>query len=224
MQLHLYNVSKEDEIYNWLKGDQDFNEGKILYFKYGNNVNLKRKFDRPISDYSIQKLEQSLKKIIGDYEPKVKPVKSKSIIDGREPLPITNKIKKTSLPVNYPEELKEAIKERQKCYRTRDRLHAQLILLPTDRKRYAAQKEMMRAQKRLIEIWEALDYYDTHNVVLPSFQQQPDLLSFHELHKRQSTLKTYLSRYKHPESKKAKKLLEKYQKEMHEIRKQLGEL
>lgn len=224
-----------EAIYNWLHGDKNYESGVLLYLQHGNNPSLKFRFQRPKNSFIVSKLEYELKKLIGNWQPSANEVQlSKPIVinddtkiefiqtdKGNESISIPSKLLNYS---HYPTELQNAITERQLCYRTRDRLFAQLGLLPSKKQRYLAQKEMLRCQRRLTEIWHALDYFDTHKVILPEFQQKPDLSAFNVLNGRKLSLRTYISKYKKRTDDKGKAKLKEYEQEYNDILKQLGEL
>ena len=65
----------KEEINQWLQGSRDYHQGVALYFKYGRNPTLKKKFQRKENTMFRQKLEYELAKLAG-YS--TVPVKKKS--------------------------------------------------------------------------------------------------------------------------------------------------
>lgn len=211
-------------ITTWLE-KKDYDEGVFLFLKYGKNKNLNRLFQRPKTNYSSAKLENELKKLLKKNTVSLKKVTidlnkkvEKSVQTSKK-----HEVKPEQLK-RYPQELKQAIKERNECYRIRDRLHAQLSFITTIKKRFIAQQEMIRCQRRLIHIWNALDYYDQHKVILPEFQNKSNGADLLKLKKRESNLLTYVSRYRNKKDSKSIEKFNKYSDELHEVKKKLGML
>lgn len=173
-------MNLKQQVHDWLEDRQsDFMTGVRLYEQTGKSLpNLIRMFYlKKETDYNAAKLKSELKRLL-QYLP--------GQISKQEDKP------KINLKVDNP---------KTTLYRQRDKLHSELLLLPTDEDRYESIVKIFELQKRLQK----------------GFKEPVLVKSQQDNYKRMTTLRTYISRYsKKAEqgNEKAAALLKKYQLEL----------
>ena len=213
----------------WVNSDQDYFSGVQIYDRYGRNPNLARLLRR---GGATVKNRLTLSYELGKIAKQI--AVSENIPALKKP-PVKQEIQKTVSPVP-PEVISiDKLRSEQKmCYKMLDNLHA---ILPykekTERMNIAFQ--ILELDDRLKEITIRIEHFDKHGVIpAQPVKDEPKTLSdlnTAELIKRQMTVRTYITRYKIKleKSKSLKKrtryqeLLDKYQLEMDDINKKLGQ-
>ena len=213
----------------WVNSDQDYFSGVQIYDRYGRNPNLARLLRR---GGATMKNRLTLSYELGKIAKQI--AVSENIPALKKP-PVKQEIQKTVSPVP-PEVISiDKLRSEQKmCYKMLDNLHA---ILPykekTERMNIAFQ--ILELDDRLKEITIRIEHFDKHGVIpAQPVKDEPKTLSdlnTAELIKRQMTVRTYITRYKIKleKSKSLKKrtryqeLLDKYQLEMDDINKKLGQ-
>ena len=219
----------DHEIHKWVNSDQDYFSGVLIYDRYGRNPNLVRILrrggatvkNRLTLSYELGKIAKQI--AVSDSTPAlVKPQ-------------VKQEIQKAELPVPSEVITIDKLRSEQKmCYKMLDNLHA---ILPYKEKpeRMNIAFQILELDDRLKEITIRIEHFDKHGVIpAQPVKDEPKTLSdlnTAELIKRQMTVRTYITRYKIKleKSKSLKKrtryqqLLDKYQLEMDDINKKLGQ-
>ncbi len=219
----------DHEIHKWVNSDQDYFSGVLIYDRYGRNPNLARILrrggatvkNRLTLSYELGKIAKQI--AVSDSTPAlVKPQ-------------VKQEIQKAELPVPSEVITIDKLRSEQKmCYKMLDNLHA---ILPYKEKpeRMNIAFQILELDDRLKEITIRIEHFDKHGVIpAQPVKDEPKTLSdlnTAELIKRQMTVRTYITRYKIKleKSKSLKKrtryqqLLDKYQLEMDDINKKLGQ-
>ena len=219
----------DHELHMWVNSDQDYFSGVQIYERYGRNPNLARILrrggatvkNRLTLSYELGKIAKQI--AVSDNTPAlVKPQ-------------VKQEIQKAELPVPSEVITIDKLRSEQKmCYKMLDNLHA---ILPIKEKpeRMNIAFQILELDDRLKEITIRIDHFDKHGVIpAQPVKDEPKNLSdlnTAELIKRQMTVRTYITRYKIKleKSKSLKKrtryqeLLDKYQLEMDDINKKLGQ-
>ena len=219
----------DHEIHKWVNSDQDYFTGVQIYDRYGRNPNLARILrrggatvkNRLTLSYELGKIAKQI--AVSDSTPAlVKPQ-------------VKQEIQKAELPVPSEVITIDKLRSEQKmCYKMLDNLHA---ILPYKEKpeRMNIAFQILELDDRLKEITIRIEHFDKHGVIpAQPVKDEPKTLSdlnTAELIKRQMTVRTYITRYKIKleKSKSLKKrtryqqLLDKYQLEMDDINKKLGQ-
>ena len=219
----------DHEIHKWVNSDQDYFSGVLIYDRYGRNPNLARILrrggatvkNRLTLSYELGKIAKQI--AVSDSTPAlVKPQ-------------VKQEIQKAELPVPSEVITIDKLRSEQKmCYKMLDNLHA---ILPYKEKpeRMNIAFQILELDDRLKEITIRIEHFDKHGVIpAQPVKDEPKTLSdlnTAELIKRQMTVRTYTTRYKIKleKSKSLKKrtryqeLLDKYQLEMDDINKKLGQ-
>jgi len=219
----------DHELHMWVNSDQDYFSGVQIYERYGRNPNLARLLrrggatvkNRLTLSYELGKIAKQI--AVSDNTPAlVKP-------------PVKQEIQKAELPVPSEVITIDKLRSEQKmCYKMLDNLHA---ILPYKEKpeRMNIAFQILELDDRLKEITIRIEHFDKHGVIpAQPVKDEPKTLSdlnTAELIKRQMTVRTYITRYKIKleKSKSLKKrtryqeLLDKYQLEMEDINKKLGQ-
>ena len=219
----------DHEIHNWVNSDQDYFSGVLIYDRYGRNPNLARILrrggatvkNRLTLSYELGKIAKQI--AVSENTPAlVKPQ-------------VKQEIPKAELPEPTEVVTIDKLRSEQKmCYKMLDNLHA---ILPYKEKpeRMNIAFQILELDDRLKEITIRIDHFDKHGVIpAQPVKDEPKTLSdlnTAELIKRQMTVRTYITRYKIKleKSKSLKKrtryqeLLDKYQLEMDDINKKLGQ-
>ena len=213
----------------WVNSDQDYFSGVLIYDRYGRNPNLARLLRR---GGATVKNRLTLSYELGKIAKQI--AVSENIPALKKP-PVKQEIQKTVSPVSPEIITIDKLRSEQKmCYKMLDNLHA---ILPykekTERMNIAFQ--ILELDDRLKEITIRIEHFDKHGVIpAQPVKDEPKTLSdlnTAELIKRQMTVRTYITRYKIKleKSKSLKKrtryqeLLDKYQLEMDDINKKLGQ-
>ena len=219
----------DHEIHKWVNSDQDYFTGVQIYDRYGRNPNLARILrrggatvkNRLTLSYELGKIAKQI--AVSDNTPAlVKPQ-------------VKQEIQKAELPVPSEFITIDKLRSEQKmCYKMLDNLHA---ILPYKEKpeRMNIAFQILELDDRLKEITIRIEHFDKHGMIPAQLvKDEPKTLSdlnTAELIKRQMTVRTYITRYKIKleKSKSLKKrtryqeLLDKYQLEMDDINKKLGQ-
>ena len=212
-----------------MSSDQDYLAGLALFDLYGHKPKLSRMLriggatvkNRLTLSYELSKVAKHF--TVSDQSPTVvKPQLQQEIK--------TDLIVKSSAVVTI-----ENLKAEQKmCYKMLDNLHAILPFRELEERRTIA-FQILDLDDRLKEIVTRIDHYNKHGVIpaQPVKYEPKNLFDLNtaELIKRQMTVRTYITRYKIKleKSKSLKKrtryqeLLDKYQLEMNDINKNLGQ-
>lgn len=194
---HIANMSLIQQIANWLEHDRTFQSGLYLYLQVKNkNRNLVRRFmERGPNEYNSAKLVSELSKLVPrgfkiDQEQAVDPV-----------IVTTDKIKTAKysyidrkfidLAPNIPISIQKAVDERNRSYRERDFLHAQLEYVEKEeRKDYAIR--IMELTDIISECWRKIDTFKSTGFAPPGTKER----TIENQYKRKLNLRTYIHKLK----------------------------
>lgn len=214
-----------DMISTWLESGQDYFTGVTLFERFGASASLKRIFSiGGATKRNRETLEYELRKIIkvkGHSGKKTGVIKSDSEKEKTKETAGSDALQVDSLEL-----------ERKNLYKLLDNHHATLEFLQEDQRRDCA-LEILKADDRLKEIGERLEYFKEHGV-LPVEKEQENKKSSSELTEvelihRQMRVRTYVSRYKRLVANgvslkniaKNRDLLNKFQLELEDLNKRL---
>lgn len=142
------------EITTWLSGDRDYFDGVELFKQYGTSVTLLKLFQSGENSYTVNRLEQELKKLL--------------------PAP---KIINVKIPINKPDGDPEVISvlraKATKLYKTCSHLHAQLTQLQTDAERLTHSLTILDTMDEVERLWDVIDHYDKTGEILQWGEVQP---------------------------------------------------
>lgn len=148
----------------WLNSERDYNAGALCYATYGSNINLKRVFSRPKSDYSYNRMVDELKAIAG----------SKDAVQPQTNINTSDEFVKhtvSKLPqINYanlPPELDALVVKKGMLYKQASWTHAQLNKIDNDHERFESAKIIVNNFKVIDEIWHQLDYWQKNKELMP---------------------------------------------------------
>lgn len=152
------------QIQSWLNNNSDYNEGQKLYNVYGQNLALKKLFQRGKNVYSVKKLRKELifidsstTKIV--YE-EIKPKKIKA--------------KLARLKINqYPKELHAAFEKQNELYSFLNYYHPQLHKIKRP-KRDKICLGIVNAAEEIDSIYRLLDYWKENRIVLDNKYQEKE--------------------------------------------------
>ena len=212
-----------------MKADQDYIAGLALFERYTHNTKIGRMLriggatvkNRLTLSYELGKIAKQI--AVSDSTPAlVKPQ-------------VKQEIQKAELPVPSEVITIDKLRSEQKmCYKMLDNLHA-ILQYKEKPERMNIAFQILELDDRLKEITIRIEHFDKHGMIpaQPVKDEVKNLsdLNTAELIKRQMTVRTYITRYKIKleKSKSLKKrsryqeLLDKYQLEMDDINKKLGQ-
>ena len=235
----------------------NFEEGVMLYREaYPQEVYLHLLFTKPAADanqYNITKLYHELKKYYLAHKHEV----LTDVVDQKEESPQPKEQTKEPLPdvidttkvvvenekkytaqasgrkTQYPKQLHRFIDEQKRLYKERDftfyRVQAGGIKRKKDLSHAA--KFLLQTELRIKEIYEALDYYERHQAILPAFMEagSETVQDYLAMERRVNTLRTYITKYRQalresPENSRAAYQLQRYEEEQNDLLKKLGKL
>lgn len=213
----------DHEIFSWLNSEQDYLSGRQLFERYGKNFNLARILRvGGATGINRKTLAYEMGKLAG-HQHKTNQETAIAAI------PYKHEENKTLPEITRIGNLKS---EQKMLYKMLDNLHAVLEFRPVkERKKIAFQ--ILDLDDQLRELNERIAYYEKHGVIpvseLPEYKKPISALSEAELIRRQSLVRTYVSRYKRlsEESSSLKdrdhyaRLMEMYSRELGEIDKHL---
>jgi hypothetical protein len=217
------------DILIWLNSAQDYTYGLTLYYLHGKNPNLSRILTvGGATGKNRLTLAYELGKIV------------KGISSGSKPPALlksqaSHEIPKDPVQEPIPDTGIDKLRTDQKMiYKMLDNLHA-IIPYREIKERKEIAFQILELDDRLKEITIRIEHFDKHGIIpADPVKDAPKTISdmkMAELIKRQMTLRTYITRYKLnlKDSKSLKKrsryqeLLDKYQLEMDDINKKLGQ-
>lgn len=164
-------------IQEWLSSGCDYDQGVILYARFGKNKLLLRRFYKGKSAYNVEKLKYELSKLgakkvsspVKAAPPAVSPAPRKTPDTVIESSPALKFVK--SKPISfYPLELHPVYQLRVQSFYEAASLKVQLndLAEEDEEKALEIQQKIWKAIKENIKCWELLDYYDKTGQVLPT--------------------------------------------------------
>lgn len=181
-------------IREWLSSIRNYDTGRLLYEKHGNNVTLKRTFNRGISDYNKEKLVYELEKLVGVDEVDVPKVivapefQHVKVVFKNEPVDIST----------LPADLLEKHVRKGKLFQEASYTHAQLHHLKTDEERLEYAKKIVLNFKEIDSIWAELDYFKEHGkpFYIPVPEEFKNVKDTGLLYKKRNNLRSLVSKVK----------------------------
>lgn len=163
------------EVTNWLQGDRNYLDGVELFRAFGGSSVFLAQFDRGKNAFTEGMLESKLQDMLRKAAlVKPEPVKDESALI---------------------REVKRLEDEKLRLFKRAAQLHARLKLIATKKERYTTALEILWLMNRNQQIWKMLDFYH-ENGTLPNFEVKDPVHAMADMIRRQSTLRTYVSRYK----------------------------
>lgn len=212
-------LSGMQEIGKWLSGDRDYEEGRLLYERYGSNDFLKKIFLSGNTPFNIMKLATSLEELAPAMPtnlPELIPVISKSVGTSQ------SEAAKSSDDFSRFLRLK---KERDDIVRQLDRSMAMLDMLEDQEPLFLTAREIIKLNDRKENSWALIDYYDA-NKCFPDDHPNQDTEEVKSREKKMQSIYECLCRARkrlaNPNCKtpeKTRALIEKKIKELEEIKK-----
>jgi hypothetical protein len=207
---HLYTMAIK-AINSWLNGAKDYTEGTRLYQQYGSSKVLANLFAQSQNSYTVNKLLQELQQLNEATEPQpvlisstgVKTMRQKDIMRLASFKP--KKQQHTFVPVdltNAPKALQQLDQRRRQLFQQAAEVKAALDAeqFTTHAERFKAVKlidENFYGHRGIQQIWQRIDFWQKYGRFLPFHATKPSKPVDREaLHKRLTTVRTYLSRYK----------------------------
>lgn len=197
-------------INSWLNGERNYTEGTRLYKQYGSSKVLANLFAQSQNVYTEKKLLQELQKLNEATEPQPVPVvaaqpklRQKDIMRLSTFQP--KKQQHTFVPVdlsNAPKALQNLDQRRRQLFQQAAEVKAALDAdqFTTAEERYKAVKlidENFYGHRGIQQIWQRIDFWQKYGRFIPFHATKPTKPVDREaLHKRLTTVRTYLSRYK----------------------------
>lgn len=179
----------------WLNSERDYSAGALCYATYGSNINLKRVFSRPQSQYSFTKLVDELTALAG-----VKKVDE--VVDTTSADDFVKHTVSKSPQINYsnlPPELDALVVKKGLLYKQASWTHAQLNKINDDAERLESAKIIVNNFKVIDEIWEQLDYYEKHKQLMPGKKTSDidlEIASESQLLLKRNNLRAHISKLK----------------------------
>lgn len=216
---------------DWLNGERNYTEGAALYKRYGSSKVLADLFAKSQNTYTQRKLLQELEQLNQQHVPEPAPV---AVPCGRRKRDIMRlssfqtKEQNTFKPVdltNAPLALQNLDKRRRSLFQQAAEIKAALDAgqFTTQHERYMAVKtidENFYGHRGIQQIWQRIDFWNKHGrFVLFTAAKASAPVNTTELHKRLTTVRTYLSKYKGKPDKAT--LYDKYLLEQQELEQQL---
>lgn len=186
-------MDTKDQIRKWIEEDQDFYLGVNLYAKCKFNKRLLSRFmEKGPDDYNMGKLRHELKKFL--------PFKASSIIR-TTPKAFNPPVRSQHHTqhhliveeINAPPAINAIIAERNKLYRERDHLHAQLTYISKS-ERYKFAKRIMELTDKIDTCWLKLDKYRNKGSAPVHVEPIPPEDIAKKMRRIQN-LRTYITRY-----------------------------
>lgn len=216
---------------DWLNGDKDYTEGARLFQQYGSSKVLANLFASSQNSYTEKKLLQEMQKLNTKAQPvtvavaDVHPKKRKK--DVMRLSSFKPKTQHTFTPVdltNAPKALQNLDQRRRQLFQQAAEVKAALDggQFKTPQERYEAVKlidDNFYGHRGIQQIWQRIDFWHKHGRFIPFHATAPTKpINREELHKRLTTVRTYVSRY--TKNKNAEKL-QQYQLELQDIEQKL---
>lgn len=190
-----------NEIKTWLKSGRDFQQGRLLYEKYGSSAVYKQLFDKGKNAVSFKFLVDELGKLeetIPDEKQVLKVVVPGVIpkLFARPTKPVVQDYVRPSDSPDAPEEVKKLVARRKYLYAITNRLLAIVGTNITDLERAVMTIELMMSWDEIEQIWIKTNHYDKPPHVLPYELPEIDLniSSGESLRSRLTNLRTYKTR------------------------------
>jgi hypothetical protein len=212
LQIHGTLCMAISEIQQWVNDDdREYEAGRLLFERFGNNKYLKKLFAGGKDDYNSIRLLSELKEILRltphvmEHEAPKKEIPPSTPTPSAADNPLSSdddyrvfaEKKVQDIDVKkLPEDLQILVGEKGSLIRQASSLHAKLELLPTDLDRMKAADKILNGYSRIDEIWRELDYFQTYGIRRPKDGIDLNALSTVKLIKRRNTTRTYLSKLK----------------------------
>lgn len=213
---------------SWLNGAKDYTEGVRLYKQYGSSTILADLFTKSQNIYTEKKLLQELQKLNEQSAPVLTPVMEvKPKLRQKDLMRLSTfkpKQKSTFAAVdltNAPKALQNLDQRRRQLFQQAAEVKAALDAgtFKTAAERYEAVKlidENFYGFKGIQQIWQRIDYWKRFGRFVPFQAKKPTKpVALEVLHKRLTTVRTYISKYKNNKSR--QDLYHKYTNEALEI-------
>ena len=205
---HLYTMAIK-AINGWLNGARNYTEGARLYQQYGSSKVLANLFAQSQNSYTEKKLMQELQKLNEAVEPQpvavtvAKPkLRKKDIMR----LGAFKPKKKTAFTpadlTNAPKALQNLDQRRRQLFQQAAEIKAALDAdqFTTAEERFKAVKlidDNFYGHRGIQQIWQRIDFWQKFGRFIPFHATKPTKPVDREaLHKRLTTVRTYVSRYK----------------------------
>lgn len=215
------------QIEAWLQGAREYNDGLMLYHKYGNNFNLKRVFDKGPNEYNQEKLLSELEAIKHVGEQVVNTVVVIGVPSPSEPVnvPAQNDTYDRSklLVPEKPEKYHQLHNRWKAAYREASHLHQTKLgmdMHKNDRAK-AVFRIMEIFEKEITPIWDMLDFFEENGHWPENLNEPKEYTTPAEMLKRRNNLRTYITKFKGDANKMPQ--VEAWQKEMEELNTKLDE-
>lgn len=197
-------------INSWLNGERNYSEGTRLYKQYGSSKVLANLFAQSQNVYTEKKLLQELQKLNEATEPQPVPVvAAQPKLRQKDIMRISSfkpkKQQQTFVPVdlsNAPKALQNLDQRRRQLFQQAAEVKAALDAdqFTTPEERYKAVKlidDNFYGHRGIQQIWQRIDFWQKYGRFIPFHATKPTKPVDREaLHKRLTTVRTYLSRYK----------------------------
>jgi hypothetical protein len=228
---HLYTMAIK-AVNNWLNGERNYTKGAQLYKQYGSSNVLADLFAKSQNTYTERKLLEELQKLNASNAPQPVEVAAIKPKARKKDLMRLAAFKRKKPPTFTPADLTNAPKSLQNLEQRRRQLFQQAAEVKaalsagefkTPEERYKAVKLIdanFYGHRGIQQIWQRIDFWQQHGRFIPFHASKPTKpVNREALHKRLTTVRTYVSRYKDKPDK--YELHEKYMQELMDIEQQL---
>jgi len=215
------------EAKKWIDSkERDFEEGRLLYERFGKSRFLKNMFSSGEDEYNSIRLLTELKNIVSktphamEHRPaspenKAEAAPENNDLSDEHSYKVFSDKKMPDIDVKaLPEDLQKLVIEKGSLYREACSLHAKLELFKTDAERKVAAERISINFIRIAEIWREMDYYHLYKIRRPKDGMDFSKLSTVKLIMRRNTVRTSVSKHK---KKGASPELARFQEELNSI-------
>lgn len=217
---------------SWLNGEKNYTEGVRLYKQYGSSKVLANLFANSQNSYTVKKLHQEMQKLNEAAQPVTVAVADVAPKKRQKDVMRLAAFKPKQKPTfgaidltNAPKALQNLDQRRRQLFQQAAEVKAALDggQFKTAEERYKAVKlidENFYGHRGIQQIWQRIDFWHKHGRFIPFHATKPTKpVNREALHKRLTTVRTYLSRYKENPDK--ADLYTKYQQELLDIEQKL---
>lgn len=171
-----------EAINNWLNSDRDYQQGVLLYGKYGKNASLCALFQSGNNSYTRGKLIAEMQELIESMPAKKKLDKNVS--------PIPQTIDKT----NWPDIVKQWHNEYVMCLKEMAELHSRLYRANSDKSRFNLALAIDDLDIKADVLLTDINYYRDNGVVPDKNGYNVDVMSTTELAMARKNIPSYIAK------------------------------